>query len=114
MPAGAWASCQEMRGAGGSRYAESWGGRVAGPGGAERKRTSGETISKGMGERGTPAASAGSQPPGPSGEQGVGLTTSLKRIWPGSHCSEPASQVRTSRAAGSSATFPGPGGTHVP
>lgn len=42
-----------------------------------------------------------------------GLTISPTHSGPGHHCSEPASQVHTSRAAGSLATSPGPGETCV-
>lgn len=44
---------------------------------------------------------------------GSGLTISLTHSGPGSRCLGPASQARTSRAAGSSATSPGPGETRA-
>lgn len=47
----------------------------------------------------------------PEGGQVLWLTISPTRSGPGRRCSEPASQVRTSRAAGSLATSPGPGET---
>ena len=50
----------------------------------------------------------------PREDNGPGLTISPTHTGPGSRCSEPASQVHTSRAVGSSATSPGPGGTRVP
>lgn len=49
----------------------------------------------------------------PWGRTGCRLTISLTRCGPGHHCSEPASQVRISRAAGSLTTSPGPGETCV-